>query len=147
MYISITVLHHDLLIDADSQVHVAAWPIYPDKTSLKYPDPYTNVSDPNSDIVSAAYAIETCTYVLAPFQRLSQEGVAKNTPPGVDVETPERYNGHTRIYGPDGSLLAKPGKDFEGLVFVDVRLQLPSPYPPSLISHPLSTPEDWSDTA
>ncbi|KAK0515085.1 hypothetical protein JMJ35_002464 [Cladonia borealis] len=104
------------------QVHIAAWPIYPDKTTLSYPDPFTNVSDPNSDIVSPAYAIETCTYVLAPFQRLSQEGVAKNTPPGVDVETPERYNGHTRIYGPDGSLLAKPGKDFEGLVFVDIDL-------------------------
>lgn len=127
MYINITVLHHGLTIDAYSQVHIAAWPIYPDKTNLHYPDPYTNVSDPNSDIVSPAYAIETCTYVLAPFQRLSQEGVAKNTPPGVDVETPERYNGHTRIYGPDGTLLAKPSKDFEGLVFVDVRSQLPSP--------------------
>ena len=138
MYISITVLHHGLIINAYSQVHIAAWPIYPDKSTLNYPDPYTNVSDPNSDIVSAAYAIETCAYVLAPFQRLSQEGVAKNTPPGVDVETPERYNGHTRIYGPDGTLLAKPGKDFEGLVFVDVCPQIPS------LILPASYPTDHS---
>ena len=102
------------------QVHIAAWPIYPDKTTLKYPDPYTNISEANSDIVTPAYAIETCTYVLAPFQRISHEGVAKNTPPGVEVETAERYNGHSRVYGPDGSLLAKPDKDFEGLIFVDV---------------------------
>ena len=102
------------------QVHIAAWPIYPDKTTLQYPDPYTNISDGNSDIVSPAYAIETGTFVLAPFQRISQEGVAKNTPPDVEVETPDRYNGHTRIFGPDGTLLAKPDKDFEGLVLVDV---------------------------
>lgn len=103
------------------QVHVAAWPIYPDKTTLKYPDPYTNVSDPNSDIVSPAYAIETGTFVLAPFQRLSVEGVRKNTPSHIEEpESPDCYNGHTRIYGPDGTLLAKPSKDFEGLVMVDV---------------------------
>ncbi|MCJ1243727.1 hypothetical protein MMC30_000924 [Trapelia coarctata] len=106
------------------QVHIAAWPIYPDKTTRTPMDPYTNVSDPNSDIVSPAYAIETCTYVLAPFQRLSQEGVRKNTPEAKrdDCETPDCYNGHTRIYGPDGQLLAKPDKDFEGLVFVDIDL-------------------------
>jgi len=87
-------------------------------------DPYTNVSDPNSDVVSPAYAIETCTYVLAPFQRLSQEGVRKNTPDAKkdDCESPDCYNGHTRIYGPDGQLLAKPDKAFEGLVFVDIDL-------------------------
>lgn len=32
------------------QVHVAAWPLYPDATTLKYPDPYTNISDANSDV-------------------------------------------------------------------------------------------------
>lgn len=122
-------LHHLLLqvctyANPSFKVHVAAWPIYPDKTTRTPLDPYTNVSDPNSDIVSPAYAIETCTYVLAPFQRISQEGVRKNTPDEKkdDCETPDRYNGHTRIYGPDGQLLAKPDKDFEGLVFVDIDL-------------------------
>ncbi|MCJ1377642.1 hypothetical protein MMC17_000738 [Xylographa soralifera] len=106
------------------QVHIAAWPIYPDNTTRSPMDPYTNVSDPNSDIVSPAYAIETCTYVLAPFQRLSHAGVVANTPEGKRdaVESEDVYNGHTRIYGPDGQLLAKPDKDFEGLVFVDIDL-------------------------
>lgn len=87
-------------------------------------DPYTNTSDPNSDIVTPAYAIETCTYVLAPFQRLSPAGILANTPASKhsSVESPDIYNGHTRIYGPDGQLLAKPDKDFEGLVFVDIDL-------------------------
>ena len=80
------------------------------------------MSNLNSDVVSPAYAIETCTYVLAPFLRLSQEGVLTNTPPSKyeDAETPDRFNDHTRTYGPDGTLLAKAGKDIEGLGFVDV---------------------------
>ena len=135
-----TDIHHQLL-----QVHIAAWPIYPDKTTLNYPDPYTNISDANSDIVTPSYAIETGTFVLAPFQCISQEGVAKNTPQGVEVETPERYNGHSRIYGPDGALLAKPNKDFEGLIFVDVSesriafspFPFPSPFAPKF--YPSST--------
>jgi len=87
------------------------------------------VSDPNSDIVSPAYAIETGTFVLAPFQRLSAEGVRKNTPSHIEEpESPDCYNGHTRIFGPDGTLLAKPSKDFEGLVLVDVSILLGQPY-------------------
>ncbi|MCJ1396494.1 hypothetical protein MMC18_009384 [Xylographa bjoerkii] len=95
------------------QVHIAAWPIYPDNTTHSPMDPYTNVSDPSSDIISPAYAIETCTYVLAPFQHLSHEGVIMNTPEGKrdSVESEDVYNGHTRIYGPDGQLLAKPDKE------------------------------------
>ena len=107
---------------AGEQVHIAAWPIYPGAETLKYPDPYTNVSDPNSDIVSPAYAIETGTFVLAPFQRISAEGVKKNTPAGKECEAPDRYNGHTRVFGPDGARIAEnPAKDHEGLVIVDVR--------------------------
>lgn len=92
------------------------------KDTLNYPDPFTNISDANSDVVSPAYAIETGTFVLAPFQRLTQEGVVKNTPAHMEPETPDKYNGHTRIFGPDGNLLAKPDKDFEGLVLVDFSL-------------------------
>lgn len=106
---------------AGEQVHIAAWPIYPDAGTLKYPDPYTNISDANSDIVSPSYAIETGTFVLAPFQRISAEGVKKNTPPGKEHEAPDRYNGHTRVFGPDGQKLAdNPPKDQDGLVIVDV---------------------------
>lgn len=32
------------------QVHVAAWPLYPGKETLKYPDPYTNIAESNADV-------------------------------------------------------------------------------------------------
>lgn len=34
------------------QVHVAAWPLYPGKETLKYPDPFTNVAEANADVSS-----------------------------------------------------------------------------------------------
>jgi cyanide hydratase len=114
-----------LNVSLGEQIHIAAWPVYPGKETLKYPDPATNVADPASDLVTPAYAIETGTWTLAPFQRLSVEGLKKNTPEGVEPETdPSTYNGHARIYKPDGSLVAKPDKDFDGLMVVDVRISL-----------------------
>jgi cyanide hydratase len=111
-----------LNVSAGEQIHIAAWPVYPGKETLQYPDPATNVADVASDLVTPAYAIETGTWTLAPFQRLSKEGLKKNTPEGVEPETdPSTYNGHARIYKPDGTLVSKPDKDFDGLLFVDVR--------------------------
>ncbi|KAF2165883.1 hypothetical protein M409DRAFT_66857 [Zasmidium cellare ATCC 36951] len=110
-------------VSLGEQVHVAAWPLYPHATTLTYPDPYTNISDANSDIVTPAYAIETASYTLAPFQTISAEGVRLQTPPGKDPEDHHIYNGNTRIYGPDGqALIPKPSENFEGLVFVDIDL-------------------------
>jgi cyanide hydratase len=110
-----------LNVSEGEQIHIAAWPVYPGKETLKYPDPATNVADPASDLVTPAYAIETGTWTLAPFQRLSVEGLKKTTPEGVEPETdPSTYNGHARIYKPDGTLVCKPDKDFDGLLFVDV---------------------------
>ncbi|KAK3308400.1 cyanide hydratase [Chaetomium strumarium] len=112
-----------LNVSFGEQIHIAAWPVYPGKETLRYPDPATNVADPASDLVTPAYAIETGTWTLAPFQRLSKEGLKKNTPEGVEPETdPSTYNGHARIYKPDGTLVAKPDKDFDGLLFVDIDL-------------------------
>ncbi|KAM3080834.1 hypothetical protein ACMFMG_004789 [Clarireedia jacksonii] len=109
-------------VSEGEQVHIAGWPIYPHEETRTPLDPWTNVSNPNSDIVSPAYAIETGTYVLAPFQRISKEGVDKNTPPGVEREDPNIYNGNSRIFGPDGRLLSKADPDFEGLMFVEIDL-------------------------
>ncbi|RMZ68859.1 cyanide hydratase [Pyrenophora seminiperda CCB06] len=54
---------------------------------------------------------------------LSKEGLKMNTPEGMEPETdPSTYNGHARIYRPDGSLYSKPDKDFDGLMFVDIDL-------------------------
>lgn len=102
-------------------VHVAA--SNPHAITLKYPDPYTNINDASSDIVTPAYAIETGSFTLAPFQTISAKGVDLQTPPGKEREDPTIYNGNTRIYGPDGQkLVANPADDFEGLVFVDIGL-------------------------
>lgn len=112
-----------LNVSFGEQVHIAAWPVYPGIERQVSPDPATNYADPASDLVTPAYAIETGTWVLAPFQRLSVEGLKKNTPEGVEPETdPSTYNGHARIFRPDGSLVSKPDKDFDGLMFVDIDL-------------------------
>lgn len=39
-------------VSLGEQVHVAAWPLYPDASTLKYPDPHTNISESNSDVRS-----------------------------------------------------------------------------------------------
>lgn len=115
-----------LNISEGEQIHVAAWPVYPGKETLQYPDPATNTAEPAADLVTPAYAIETGAWTLAPFQRLSKEGLVKTTPEGVEPETdPSTYNGHARIYKPDGTLVAKPDKDFDGLLFVDVSIFCP----------------------
>lgn len=67
------------------------------------------------------YAIETGAFTLAPWQTITAEEIKLNTPPGWDLEDPNIYNGHGRIFGPDGqSLVPHPDKDFQGLLYVDV---------------------------
>ncbi|KAF2194130.1 carbon-nitrogen hydrolase [Zopfia rhizophila CBS 207.26] len=86
---------------------------------LKYPDPATNVADPASNLVTPAYAIRAGTWTLAPFQRLSVEGLKKNTLEGVEPERdPLTYNGHARIFRPDGSLVVEPAKNFYGPLLI-----------------------------
>ena len=77
--------------------------------------------------MTPAYALETSTYTLAPWQTITAEGIRLNTPPGKEPEDPNIYNGHGRIFGPDGqSLVPRPDVDFQGLLFVDV-------FPPSYL--------------
>lgn len=72
--------------------------------------------------MTPAYALETGTYTLAPWQTITAEGIRLNTPPGRELEDPSIYNGHGRIFGPDGqSLVPHPDVDFQGFLFVDVR--------------------------
>ncbi|KAJ1326173.1 cyanide hydratase [Microdochium nivale] len=112
-----------LSVARGEQIHVAAWPILPSLSRQVSPDPATNFAEPASDLVTPAYAIETGTWVLAPFQRISVEGLKRHTPPGVEPETDATpYNGHARIFRPDGSLVEKPAVDFDGLMYVDIDL-------------------------
>ena len=103
------------------QIHIAAWPVAPSDSVRQHPDPATNTGEQWADLITPAYAIETCTWTLAPFQRLSVEGLKKNTPAGVEPETnPDLYNGWARIFAPDGACVAKADKDFDGLLLADV---------------------------
>ncbi|KAK0757900.1 hypothetical protein N5P37_009192 [Trichoderma harzianum] len=112
------------------QVHVAAWPVYPPASSLQYPDPYTNISEVQSELVTPAYAYETGTWTLAPSQVVTREGARMNLPPrlrndeaAVDGEAAVIANGFARIYRPDGfRAVQDPPKDFEGIFIVDIDL-------------------------
>jgi cyanide hydratase len=55
---------------------------------------------------------------------MSQEGIKKNTPPGVDVTTePSRYESYARIFKPGGRLaVPKPAEDFDGLLIAEIDL-------------------------
>ncbi|KAJ4329321.1 hypothetical protein N0V84_000216 [Fusarium piperis] len=73
-----------------------------------------------ADLITTAYAIETKAWTIAPFHRISHEGIKKNTPPGVEPEAhPEHYNGWGRIFAPDGTCVAKADKGFDGLLITD----------------------------
>lgn len=112
------------------EIHVAAWPVYPPASSLQYPDPYTNISEMQSEHVTPAYAYETGTWTLAPAQVVTREGARLNLPKrlqqdesALDAEMAVIGNGFTRIYRPDGyRAVEDPSKTFEGLVIVDVDL-------------------------
>lgn len=79
------------------------------------------MTDKMAQLVTPAYAIETGTFTLAPWQTITAEGIKLNTPPGKELEDPNIYNGNGRIFGPDGqNLVPHPAKDFQGLLYVDV---------------------------
>jgi cyanide hydratase len=112
------------------QIHVAAWPVYPPASTLQYPDPYTNISEVQSELVSPAYAYETGSWTLAPTQVVTREGARLNLPKrlqndeaAVDGEAAVIGNGFARIYRPDGfRAVNDPAKTFDGLVIVEVDL-------------------------
>lgn len=112
------------------QIHVAAWPVYPPASTLKYPDPYTNISEVQSELVTPAYAYETGTWTLAPTQVVTREGARLNLPArlrgdeaAVDGEVAVIGNGFARIYRPDGyRAVDDPSPTFDGLLIADVDL-------------------------
>ncbi|KAL7274840.1 hypothetical protein RUND412_002238 [Rhizina undulata] len=83
---------------------------YPPPTTLKYLDAYTNVADPNVDIVSLAYAIEIVAYILALFEIVTKEG-AKNKKNAL----PEKRPGSLVRRG-GKRIVENPSRNFEGLV-------------------------------
>jgi cyanide hydratase len=86
--------------------------------------PYISIrtrADPSNQTVTTAYAIETGTYTLSAWQTITEEGLKMNFPPGKAPTDPKIFNGHARIFSPDGrSIAPHPEPDFHGLLFVDV---------------------------
>lgn len=110
-----------LNVSCGEQIHIAAWPVAPADACRIAPDPATNTGEQWADMITPAYAAEVGTWVLAPFQRLSVDGIKKNTPAGVEPETdPSPYNAWSRIFAPDGSCVARADQDFDGLLMADV---------------------------
>lgn len=127
-----------LNVACGEQIHIAAWPVAPGDAARQHPDPATNTGEQWADLITPAYAIETCTWVLAPFQRLSVEGLKKNTAAGVEPETnPDSYNVWSRVFAPDGTCVFKADKDFDGLILVDVRTHQPLLPPAHFFLHVL----------
>jgi cyanide hydratase len=48
------------------QVHVAAWPLYPGKETLKYPDPFTNVAEANADVSNPSLWVSSSGLTAGP---------------------------------------------------------------------------------
>jgi cyanide hydratase len=115
----------------NEQVHVAAWPVLPPTAILTYPDPFANISELQSELVTPAYALETGTWTLAPCQVVTPEGAKRNIPRHLRadkafVEAESAIivgNGFARIYRPDGHpAVEKPAKNFRGLVIANIDL-------------------------
>ncbi|KAF4583277.1 Cyanide hydratase [Ophiocordyceps camponoti-floridani] len=114
----------------NEQVHVAAWPVCPPASSLRHPDPYTNISEVQSEHVTPAYAYETGTWTLAPSQVVTREGARRNLPKrlqgdesALNGEAAVIGNGFARVYRPDGARAVEdPHKTFDGIFVVDIDL-------------------------
>lgn len=112
------------------QIHICAWPVYPPASTLNHPDPYTNISEMQSELVTPAYAYETGTWTLAATQVVTREGARLNLPvrlqndeSALDGEAAVIGNGFARIYRPDGfRAVQDPPKTFDGIIIVDVDL-------------------------
>nr|AAA33336.1 cyanide hydratase [Fusarium lateritium] len=112
-----------LNVSAGEQVHVAAWPVYPGRSARFTPTLLPTMPIQPLTWLLLSMLSRLARGLLLPSSVSRLEGLKINTPEGVEPETdPSVYNGHARIYRPDGSLVVKPEKDFDGLLFVDIDL-------------------------
>ncbi|KAH8892752.1 hypothetical protein GQ53DRAFT_860857 [Thozetella sp. PMI_491] len=109
-----------LSVSQGEQVHVAAWPLY----RMPHRQMLTNHPAWASDIATLEYSIEAGAWVIASFQRISAEGILKNTPADAGpVTIPPMPTGDARIFRPNGSLaVPKQDDDFDGLLIAEIDL-------------------------
>ncbi|SCB50437.1 carbon-nitrogen hydrolase family protein [Rhizobium multihospitium] len=107
-----------VMFSLDEQVHVASWP----PMSVFQPD-IVQLSVEANATVTRSYAIEGQVFVVGATQVIGPSAVE------VFCDTEERQamlplgGGWARMYGPDGSELAKPlAQDAEGILYADIDL-------------------------
>lgn len=107
------------------EIHVAAWPLGIGAEVRQEPDLNTTNAHCWKNLITPVYAMETCTWTLAPFNCITKEGIKLNTPPGVEPEKDvDHYNGHSRIFAPDGTVVAEADKTVGQLLIADVSPEL-----------------------
>lgn len=99
------------------QVHISAWPIYQDESAG-----HNLYGARDCEIVARYYAMATCTFSLMSTSIFTQEMI------DMLCETDEQYatlgvgGGCTRIFAPNGDILASIPGDEEGIIYADIDL-------------------------
>ncbi|MFF3374136.1 carbon-nitrogen hydrolase family protein [Streptomyces sp. NPDC002680] len=102
------------------QIHVASWPSF-----SVYRGMATALGPEVNTAVSLVYAVEGQTFVLAPCATVGQAGQDLFCDTDAKRELLLQGGGFTRIYGPEGSELAKPLPETEeGILYADLDLDL-----------------------
>jgi len=98
------------------QIHVASWPSF-----SVYRGRATALGPQVNTAVSLVYAVEGQTFVLAPCATVGQAGQDLFCDTDAKRELLRQGGGFTRIYGPEGSELAKPLPETEeGILYADL---------------------------
>lgn len=102
------------------QIHVASWPSF-----SVYRGTATALGPEVNTAVSLVYAVEGQTFVLAPSALVGQTGQDLFCDTDTKKELLRQGGGFTRIYGPEGTELAKPLPETEeGILYADLDLSL-----------------------
>ncbi|MGW1720827.1 carbon-nitrogen hydrolase family protein [Streptomyces sp. NPDC002156] len=102
------------------QIHVASWPSF-----SVYRGMATALGPEVNTAVSLVYAVEGQTFVLAPCATVGQAGQDLFCDTDAKRELLLQGGGFTRIYGPEGSELAKPLPETEeGILYADLDFDL-----------------------
>lgn len=102
------------------QIHVASWPSF-----SVYRGAATALGPEVNNAASQVYAVEGQTFVVAPCARIGAAAQELFCDTELKKELLRLGGGFTKIYGPEGTLLASaPDETYEGLVVADLDFSL-----------------------
>jgi len=102
------------------QIHVASWPSF-----SVYRGAATALGPEVNNAASQVYAVEGQTFVLAPCGRIGVAAHELFCDTDLKRQLLLQGGGFTKIYGPEGTLLASaPDETYEGLVVADLDFSL-----------------------